>query len=118
MLNDFSNASAKQLHNRFNLSRMQGLDYVQKFVRKKYDGRSVKWFRLWNSGYLEQGGIFDLNNIAAKDSVQYGGTYRKIATVNFGWTYKSNKTAPCFDYVKSSFQPFYDVDTALKTDNS
>lgn len=117
MLNDFSNASKKQYHNRFNLSRIEGLDYVLKFVRKKYDGGAVKWFRLWNSGYLEQGGIFDINNIAGKDSIQYGGINGKIATVNLNWTYKSNRTAPCFDYTKGSFQSFYDVDTALKIDD-
>ena len=118
MLNDFSNASKKQQHHRFNLSHMQGFDYVKKFVRKQYNGKSVKWFRLWNSGYLEQGGIFDINNIAGKDTLQYGGVDGKIATVNFGWTYKGGRTAPFFDYVKNSFQPFYDVDTALKIDSS
>lgn len=116
MLNDFSNASRKQLHNRFNLSHMQGFDYVIKFIRKKYAGNAVKWFRLWSSGYLEQGGVFDINNIAGKDSIQYGGVSGKIATVNLNWTYKGSKTAPGFDYVKSSFQPFYDVDTALNVD--
>jgi hypothetical protein len=97
---------------------MQGFDCVVKFVRKRYSDTSVKWFRLWKSGYLEQGGLFDASEPSGNDQIFYGNLTGKLATVNFNWKYKDNRVAPCFDYAKNSFQPFYDVDTTIKTDIS
>lgn len=53
---------------------MDGLDTIKKFVCKRYGVNSVKWFRIWSSGFLEHGGIVDTQEIHGRDSDEYGQT--------------------------------------------
>jgi hypothetical protein len=47
-----------------------GFDFVKRFESKDFGNGVVKWFRLWNSGFLEQGGIIDTSSIdTSQDSV-------------------------------------------------
>lgn len=65
-----------------------------------------KWFRLWNSGYLEHGGIVPIE--------QVGNT-----TVSLDWNYIDNDlsvVAPTYDYPESTF-PFYGSHTKFSNDN-
>ena len=76
LLNDFSNISLKQqvqTHNVRNRGdKTEGFDCVRIFAESNIGG-NYRWFRLWNSGYLEHGG-----RLTCEDSV---------ISVNFDWEY-------------------------------
>ncbi len=79
-----------------------GVQYYP-IVSYKYN----KWFRLWNSGKLEYGGI-----VPVSDAGQIN--------VEFGWKYTENgenKTAPIYDYPTTS-RSFYSVYTKFSEDKS
>lgn len=62
-----------------------GFDCVQKYVRKEYPSGSVKWFRLWKSGYLEHGGtVYASSAGESGDVCSQDGNF---ITVNLGWQY-------------------------------
>ena len=90
----------------------RGFDCVRNFVRKKYTGRSNKWFRLWKSGYLEHGGtvyVADVNETG--DFYNRNGNY---LTINLGWTYgDTNMRAVTYDYTPRSVQSFYQQSTIV-----
>lgn len=93
-------------------SNMQGFDYVLLSVRKKYAGKTEKWFRMWSSGYLEHGGIVDLSASLPDGDEKTGCMY----TVNLGWKYGKDKkqTAPTYEYQPVDFRDMYC--TALSSD--
>lgn len=68
---------------------------------------TYKWFRLWKSGYLEHGGIFECNNVG-------------LNTVKLNWTYSINDSntlavAPVYDYQNVRI-PFYKNHNILNTE--
>ena len=71
-----------------------------------------RWFRQWNSGYLEHGGIVPIQRNAVS------------VIVNFDWKYKKDgveKTAPIYDYPQSStsFYGYHDTfDEERKLDSN
>lgn len=54
----------------------------------------TKWFREWNSGYLEHGGVVDI--LSAQD----------LLSVRLDWTY-GNVVAPVYDYPDTNTDSFY-----------
>lgn len=59
----------------------------------------TKWFKLWNSGYLEHGGI-----------VTFPESDDPIVSVSFDWKYNGT-TAPVYDYGSDTEDPFYGLYT-------
>jgi hypothetical protein len=95
-----SNASAVQSESPLYITDQTGFDYVKKFSRNK-----SKWYRLWNSGLLEHGGI--ISATWTSGSVE----------VKLNWTDSNNETAPVFIYTESpaSFYGMYsDFDDGSK----
>lgn len=80
-----------------------GFDYVIDFHKKEYsisirnkDYKYYKFFRLWNSGYLEHFGTVPCELTHSTDISDY------YVTVELNWSYDSKdrkqKTAPIYDY--------------------
>lgn len=93
----------------------EGFDCVKTFVRKKYDGGSVKWFRLWRSGYLEHGGTIYLATADKSEDV-YTGNYLRV---NLRWRYNGGDgMAKTYDYVPDGVQNFYQAGTNVKLGES
>ena len=65
----------------------------------------VRWFKLWNSGYLEHGGTIDINN-----KTEYETINNNIITINLRWKFDNNQIAPVYDYPTLLIQPFYQKD--------
>lgn len=42
-----------------------GFDFVKKSETRLFGSGIVKWFRWWNSGFLEQGGVIDMDSITS-----------------------------------------------------
>lgn len=87
-------------------SNYQGFDYILMTVRKKYDGKSQKWFRIWNSGYLEHGGTIDLDaNSLPENDEKTDCTY----TVHLDWSYGPllSNVAPTYEYQNIDFRDSY-----------
>lgn len=105
LLNDMSNLSGKQTFTShyWYSPVLSGYDQVKAFYHVKYGENTCKWFRIWQSGLLEHGGIVDCNNPSAGDSFGYG-----IYTVKLDWQYADSK-APVYDYPQPGFQQFYDI---------
>ena len=115
MASDFSNASLVQRYDKPQIRAMDGLDTVKKFVCKRYGDNSVKWFRIWSSGFLEHGGTVDVENPAGKDTDEYGHTKGEFFTVGFDWQYDNNLAAPTFDYQSGSIEGFHFADSQITT---
>jgi hypothetical protein len=113
MMNDFSNASNVQKYNKTSIRNMSGFDSILKFVCKRYGDNNLKWFRIWKSGYLEHGGIIDINDVKGGDSVYYGDSENKMFTVFFDWKYDENLAAPIFDYQSTSMENFHFADSYI-----
>lgn len=80
-----------------------GFDYVVHFCKKPFNSengtvKTSKWFRVWQSGYLEHGGIV-FNN--PKHAALMGDSFEcdsKLYKVNLTWAIDKVKTAPSFKY--------------------
>lgn len=72
---DCSNFYLGYQHYNLNKEHWSGFDFVKYFIKHPYkDANSTKivqnqWFRLWNSGYLEHGGVLNINNMISADNV-------------------------------------------------
>ena len=73
---------------------MEGFDFVKEFKYKLGNTGSVKWYKYWNSGYLEQGGIIFSNDMLGDVADS------KFLTVLLPIKY---------DYVKQRIEKFYAV---------
>lgn len=79
---------------------MNGFDFVKDFKLKKGAGDTVKWYKLWNSGYLEQGGI-----VSADD-----GLSDIIEGTEDGRIRLLSVTLPIkYDYVKQRIDKYYAI---------
>lgn len=86
-----------------------GFDFVKRFESKDFGGGVVKWFRLWNSGFLEQGGVIDTSSIdTSQDSIQ-----QNIVTVNLNWS-GAKFAPPAYDYIRTDYQTTYGSDSWFK----
>jgi len=95
---------------------MDGFDPILKFVCKKYRDNSVKWFRLWKSGFLEHGGIIDVEYPQGDDTDEYGESKGKLFTVKLDWKYDGNLVAPCYDFQSLSMEGFHFADGQIQVD--
>lgn len=84
LLNDFSNVSKTQSMITHNINgrgqTTQGFDKILIYDRIT-DGENSQWFRLWNSGLLEHGGILEANNY-----------------VNLSWERTNKKKSVIYDF--------------------
>lgn len=108
---DFSNISAAvyKYKNRSTLKDLSGFDYVKTYVKKYFNYDSEisgyvenRWFRLWNSGYLEHGGI-------VKTARGLGVNEMDIV---FEWEYgkgADTKNSPVYNYSNLSKSNMYSV---------
>lgn len=108
IVNDYLNCNLNNIktnniflnHKWYNNELTPGFDFVKQFVKKTYNG-GVKWFRLWNSGFLEHGGIISTS--------QYEDTLDKVDcpfyTVNLKWKY-GNSFAKVYNYENDVMNSF------------
>lgn len=102
---------------------LSGFDYVKEYVRDNTTAEisieistdtsteistitvdaPQKWFRLWNSGYLEHGGIITVPQ-----------SNNSIVSVFLDWEYNGNK-APVYDYTTNVADSFYGLYTKYDT---
>ena len=100
LLQDMSNVGKYQDFNVQNGTSQSGFDYVVYFHQHKFTGaddKCMKWFRVWNSGKVEHGGIVKNNANNATiigDSIVANG---KMYKVNLTWS-DSNVKAPSYTY--------------------
>ena len=104
VIHDLSNLddSAKQkMTNITGSNDLLGYDQIKKTVTSgTNENNNYKWFREWTSGYLEHGGIIN---------VQYN---NQIVNINFDWLYSNDskdakiEKAPIYSYYESS-ESFY-----------
>lgn len=115
LYSDFSNISAAFPKN-FISNKMQfdGFDIVDIYVKKPYPNRTLSgnvvenvWFRSWKSGYLEHGGIINIEHYKTTDN--------KIV-IPFNWELASSET-PLYDtrFLKSNNDKLikFDTETSL-----
>ena len=104
---------------------IQGFDFIKLFITKTLDNGTQRWFRLWNSGYLEHGGTINIKNISEFEEITYNG---KCCKVKLNWTYQNGENeieSPTFTYDLMSGDSFYqdeeyifDTDTNYNKDNN
>lgn len=107
---DFSNFNMDEIYNPLTVINHNayinsyGFDYVIKFAKTQIssylsgvnDPRPMyKWYRLWNSGYLEHGGVVYVPSCDFKYSENIS-SY--IISVNLDWIDDSGNYAPIYDY--------------------
>src|SRR5574344_676909 len=100
--NDFSNAKYLQIASDSSNLNTTGFDFIKEFAEIKLDDNCVRWFRLWNSGILEHGGIA----LADEDA--------RIYEVRLDWTYGNNLTAKIYEYPIDS-ESFYGIYNSFDT---
>ena len=88
---------------------IQGFDYIKLFISKTLDNGTNRWFRLWNSGYLEHGGTINIKNLSEFEEFIYD---NKCCKIKLNWTYKNGKDskeieAPTFTYDLINGNTFY-----------
>ena len=96
----------------------QGFDYVTKFGKKSYitdvkpntAGTEVsssliyRWYRLWNSGYLEHGGTIEFPKSSEQKTSQVSDyTFQ----VDLNWAQSPGISAPVYDYPETK-APYYE----------
>ena len=96
----------------------QGFDYVTKFGKKSYitdvkpntAGTEVsssliyRWYRLWNSGYLEHGGTIEFPKSSEQKTSQVSDyTFQ----VDLNWEQSPGISAPVYDYPETK-APYYE----------
>ena len=113
LLQDMSNVTGQQDFNNTAGVTTEGFDYVVYYHQKQFlddpEKKCMKWFRVWNSGKLEHGGIVKVDAaIAAKmgDSLAYGGTHYRV---NLSWS-DSNVKAPSYTYAIAADSFYYESD--------
>lgn len=66
---DFSNIKLGFQSNSLSTDHWSGFDYVKNFVKHPYKNKDLsavnenQWFKIWDSGYLEHGGILNTKNL-------------------------------------------------------
>lgn len=95
----------------------EGFDHVVYYhqVRSKLDSNSMKWFRVWKSGYLEQGGVVskDKNVAASLGDELVGLDADGVATsykVNLTWDYGAG-VVPSYTYPTAADSFYFEGDT-------
>ena len=88
---------------------IQGFDYIKLFISKTLDNGTNRWFRLWNSGYLEHGGTINIKHMSRFEEFIYDNNCCKI---KLNWTYKNGKDskdieAPSVTYDLINGNTFY-----------
>lgn len=116
---DFSNFNVDEIYNPLTVINhtsyvnSQGFDYVIKFAKttipSKLSGNNdkrplYKWYRLWNSGYLEHGGVV---YVPSCDSQQPDKLSSYEISVNLDWIDNSGNVAPIYDYPRLTSTSFY-----------
>ena len=104
---------------------IQGFDFIKLFITKTLNNGTQRWFRLWNSGYLEHGGTINIKNISEFDEIIYNG---KCCKVKLNWTYQNGENeieSPTFTYDLITGNSFYqdeeyifDTDTKYNKDDN
>ena len=104
LLTDFSNINGQQelrSHN-WHVNPIKGLDHVKRFQKRIFANGNIKWYRLWNSGFLEHGGIVDMAaNLDGGDT-----RHENLYTVRLDWTDSDGKQV-VYDYPTAGFDGFY-----------
>lgn len=119
LLEDMSNIEKYQDFNVQNGTTQTGFDYVVYFHQHKFsniDDKCMKWFRVWNSGKVEHGGIVKNSAESAAvmgDSIASNG---KIYKVNLSWS-DSNVKAPGYTYSISPGSFYQEADYIDTGDN-
>lgn len=114
LLNDFSNIDGKQSFKShyWYENNIQGFDHIKIFQSKKTGNGLVRWYRLWDSGYLEHGGIIDINNPMNGDKYnQQAYTY----TVNLYWNQSNGQKSIIYDYPSQGLIQFYNREQKYKS---
>lgn len=103
LLKDLTNITPiqKQTNNNW-LVDDSGFDYVKNFTNIILEDGQRRWFREWNSGVLEHGGLI---SISEEDKTNF---YKKI---DFSWIYNNSSgletKSPIFSYDYSEDDTFY-----------
>ena len=120
LLQDMSNVTGMQDFNNTAGTSTEGFDYVVYYHQKQFtddpDKKCIKWFRVWNSGKLEHGGIVKVDAVMASkmgDSLVYGGTHYKV---NLAWS-DSEVKAPVYKYSIAADSFYYESDYINIGDN-
>lgn len=86
-----------------------GFDFVKQTETRLYGDGIVKWFRWWNSGFLEQGGVIDIDQLeTTQDSID-----GDIITVNLQWS-GEKYSPPTYNYVKTGTDAVYGSDSQFQ----
>jgi hypothetical protein len=115
--NDMSNipAASLQRYNRGMTRRktMKGFDYIRYSATRVFPGGSTRWFRMWNSGYLEHGGTIVQKSMSPYEANEYDG---KAIVVKFAWETEEGSYAPEYEYPGLGIDSFYpEVNMILET---
>ena len=121
-LNDMTNVNGAYDFENLKGVTNTGFDYVVCFHCAKFrlpsGSETIKWFRMWNSGFLEHGGIVwpeypvAGDELVCRDSSGNPVQYK----VNLAWT-DNGITAPVYTY-STSGGGFYADDVSLDTGNN
>lgn len=111
LINDMSNINNDVLQ-RYNYNHNQtlnikGFDYIKLSIKKKFSNGTYKWFKLWNSGYLEHGGTINIENKTEYETYVYDNSTVKV---DLRWNFDNNQTAPVYDFPTLVTTPFYQED--------
>ena len=111
---DFSNTEGMYPENYLESNHSSGFDTVKYFVKKPYPEESIsgytiehQWFRLWQSGYLEHGGL-----IKTKNHIDSSGK----VSINFNWPI-SGDSSKLYDirYIASKKSELIEIDESGET---
>ena len=117
LLKDFSNLSGEQRlksHVWYDKT-LEGFDHVKELVWKKYGDGRVKWYRLWDSGFLEHGGIVNTDVPAPGDVVTDDGSRYDVS---LNWTSDVGKASVTYDYPTESLYGFYGNESGYYADGN
>ena len=81
-----------------------GFDYIKCSSTRIFPGGGKRWFRLWNSGYLEHGGTIMTTSPSGFETSVYEGTCLKVM---LNWRTEDGMTAPVYEFPGLGVGEFY-----------
>ena len=78
-----------------------GFDHITYYKHIKYENGATRWYRKWNSGKLEHGGIIIPKSPIENDTYSNG-----VYTVSLIW---GDETPSVYDYPSDGFSKQYDI---------
>jgi hypothetical protein len=84
---------------------IKGFDFIKYSVVRHFPGGSTRWFRLWNSGYLEHGGTVITTAMTDAESLEYDDTCMRVM---FAWKLEDGSFAPEYEFPGIGVDMFYE----------